>query len=210
MYDAISHRVVEVPEIKLQHIKRSLPVSITRLNVPYVKEASEDWVEILSKLVTNQQRNGYIIGEVIKDAEAGHKVLVMSERKQHCYDLQDMLTARNVKSIVLTSNVEYEDRKDLIASLKGSDVNIVIATTKLISEGANIPVLSCLHLTTPSNNFELEKQKIGRIRRVCEGKKDPVVRDYVENKCEFLERMAKQRAKHYRKLGFPITNVAVL
>jgi len=204
MFDSISSKIVEVPESELHSIKRVLEVEVHMVDIPYFNKQIEDWVFLIGELVKDTDRNTYICNEVIKDANNNHKVLVMSDRKQHCYDLQKLLAERGAKSVVLTSDVKLDDRKPLIKDVAEGDTNIMIATSNLISEGANIPALSCLHLVTPSNNFELTKQKVGRIRRVVDGKNDPVVKDYVDNECNFLKIMAKKRHKYYQKLGFTV------
>jgi len=202
MYDCISHRKVEITEEDMKEIKRSLFVIIYFLNCNYFKIKNNDWHFILDKLIKNKKRNELIVSEVIKDVNNDHSVLVLSDRKAHCYILDEMLKQKGINSVVMTSDVKYDDRKKIVDKINSKIIKVLIATSNLISEGANIPILSSLHLVTPSNNFELTKQRIGRIRRIVEGKKEPIVKDYVDEGNEMLLNMKKNRRKYYKKLGF--------
>jgi superfamily II DNA or RNA helicase len=122
-------------------------------------------------------------------------------------ELGQILNEKGIKTGVFTSKVKIKNRVEIVKDINNGNTKVLVATINLLSEGANIPILSCLHLVTPSNNIELERQKIGRIRRVVEGKKSPVVRDYVDEKNEFLSNMAKSRKKHYKKLNFNVIEV---
>ena len=205
MYDCISSKIIEMPESELQEIKRSLPVSVEMIRSDIFVDQNTDWVSLVGSITTHVDRNSYIVGEIANDVRDDHVVVVLSDRKQHCLELQTMLKNNGIESIVLISTVPFKTRKALVKKVKNGKIKVILATTGLLSEGANIPILSCLHLVTPSNNFELTKQKVGRIRRICEGKQMPLVKDDVDINNDFLNNMAKNRKKYYHKLGFTVS-----
>ena len=207
MYDCISHRTFEVTEEDMKEIKKSLPVDVHLMYISLLKYKGEDWTTVIGRITKNKERNEFIVNQIINDVKDGHVVLVLADRKKHCMELGQILNEKGVKAGVFTSKVKIKNRVEIVKDINDGNTKVLVATINLLSEGANIPILSCLHLVTPSNNIELERQKIGRIRRVVEGKKSPVVRDYVDEKNEFLSNMAKSRKKHYKKLNFNVIEV---
>ena len=55
-------------------------------------------------------------------------------------------------------------------------------------------------MTTPQSDYAEVVQSIGRVARVCEGKSQPVVYDFVDDFSYAVKRY-KQRLRHYRKAG---------
>ena len=53
-------------------------------------------------------------------------------------------------------------------------------------------------MTTPQKDYAVVVQSVGRVARVCDGKSDPVVFDFVD-KIPMLMRYWKIRCRHYRK-----------
>ena len=52
----------------------------------------------LSELTEDSSRNRLIVGDIIKEASNGGGVcLVLSDRKEHCHALQDMLSKRDMR-----------------------------------------------------------------------------------------------------------------
>ena len=61
-------------------------------------------------------------------------------------------------------------------------------------------------LGTPVNNDPLLTQLIGRVIRIKEGKKDPVIID-INLKGTTARRQANNRAGYYMKQGYEIKNI---
>jgi superfamily II DNA or RNA helicase len=73
----------------------------------------------------------------------------------------------------------------------------VLATSQYAKEGLDIPALDTLFLATPMGDVE---QAVGRILRPFEGKKDPVVVDFRDDKVTMFARMGEMRDKLYLKM----------
>ena len=71
---------------------------------------------------------------------------------------------------------------------------------RVADEGLDLPGLDTVVLTTPTKAMGRVQQRIGRIMRVREGKKDPLVVDIIDNAPSFRG-LAKKRWKFYKKLG---------
>jgi hypothetical protein len=71
-----------------------------------------------------------------------------------------------------TSMVRFRLRRDGLYD--------VICAGKVLNALVDLPNLDCIHLLTPSNSKQTTKQIWGRSRRYVEGKRNPVLRYYVD------------------------------
>lgn len=58
-------------------------------------------------------------------------------------------------------------------------------------------------MATPVKDYAVVIQAVGRIARVCEGKKSPLVIDVMDNDDKSQE-LFKKRCHHYRKEGIEV------
>lgn len=78
---------------------------------------------------------------------------------------------------------------------------IILTTYKMCSEGTNLPWVDTCVLGSPKSDVI---QIVGRIRRVYEDKKLPVVLDIIDKDSHIFHQYAKKRLKWYRSLGSEI------
>jgi superfamily II DNA or RNA helicase len=78
---------------------------------------------------------------------------------------------------------------------------VILATYQMASEATNIPWLDACLFATPRSDVV---QIVGRIRRVYEDKKQPVVFDILDNDSHVFEAYAKKRHKWYHSIGAPV------
>lgn len=151
----------------------------------------------ISKMITllaeDEYRN-FMILDTLKDAVAsGRKVLVLSNRKQQLVDLHKHWRKKvGNNSGLYTGGMKAEELK--ISATK----DLIFGTAQLFAEGTDIKELDCLCLISPMGDIQ---QAIGRIQRVCAGKKEPFIWDIVDNN-DICLAMAKKRRKFYDKTGF--------
>ena len=145
----------------------------------HCREDVLDITKCITMLGEDEGRNALILERVVQDIKEGHVPLILSDRVAHNTYLHAELNKMGYNTILLTGATRKkvnwgEVRKD-------ETVQAVVATSSIASERLDFPRLSSLHITTPTSNLPKLKQKVGRIRRVVEGKLMPVVRDYVDN-----------------------------
>src|SRR5690606_7083083 len=97
----------------------------------------------------------------------------------HCKFLYQRLVSLGYKGILLISATRKSTNWEEIR--KDTSVQVIVAQSSIAAEGLDYPRLSALHLTCPTSNLPKLEQKLGRIRRVCEGKLPPRIYDYVDN-----------------------------
>ena len=144
-------------------------------------------------IVTELEARNDLIVQTAEDALAtGRRVLILSDRREHCFYLQNRLGS-NAKLYVGGMK-----EKDLEESAKSP---IVVATFQLAHEGLDIPALDTVILATPKSDI---KQSIGRIMRETAGKlNDPLIFDIADSWSVFFA-MYRKRLKVYREGGFEL------
>lgn len=208
IFDLISQQKIEVSDLDAGATRTmSAMVDFTEIK-SFEYMFDNDYVQLISALTNDEQRNQDIVARVQEDINNGHFCLILSDRVEHCRALSFMLERAGTTNELLIGEVSHPDRNDALQRVRSGQTKAIVASANLASEGIDVPILSSLHLVTPSNNFELLKQRTGRIRRICEGKKDPIIHDYVDLNCSYLHNIAKIRSRYYKKLGFLVNSIS--
>jgi superfamily II DNA or RNA helicase len=162
------------------------------------------YTRVLQFLCKQEDRNDMICSQIKADVDAGYKCLVMTEFRDHVTKLEAMLKSRGVEARgTMGGDLGFDKLKE---EAKAGDIDVVIATSKLVQRGTDVPRWDCLHLVLPSNNKQLSKQRSGRVRRPHKDKKKPaIIRDYIDNGHFFAKSSKATRKKTYETLDFEIT-----
>ncbi len=146
-------------------------------------------------IITELEARNDLIVETAEDALlAKRRVLILSDRREHCFYLQNRLGS---KAKLYIGGMK---EKDLEESAKSP---IVVATFQLAHEGLDIPALDTVILATPKSDI---KQSIGRIMRETKGKvNDPLIYDIADSWSVFFA-MYRKRLKVYREGGFELSS----
>jgi len=163
-------------------------------------DPSAEYSKVVSELTRDTRRNQLIANDVISETRNGNGVcLVLSDRKQHCEDLRDLLRARGLRPALLTGDVSGKVRDAIVEQLNNGETRILIATGQLIGEGFDCHQLSTLFMATPIKFDGRVMQYLGRILRPAAGKRARVF-DYQDMRVGPLKASAKARQKVYRQL----------
>jgi len=155
-----------------------------------------DHYEILAKTISyDTERNKLILKEVLFHLNHGHKILILTERKEHIEMLA--LYLRNQTEIITISGDDpLSQRKLKHAQIKSGNFKVLIATGQLLGEGYDMEGFDVLILAFPISFEGKLKQYIGRLR----GTGTKYVIDIRDPLIDFLERQFKNRKKLYEKL----------
>lgn len=144
-------------------------------------------------IVTELEARNDLIVQTAEDAfMEGRRVLILSDRREHCFYLQNRLGS---KAKLYIGGMKEADLEESAKS------PIVVATFQLAHEGLDIPVLDTVILATPKSDI---KQSIGRIMRETAGKvNDPLIFDIADQWSVFFA-MYRKRLRVYREGGFEV------
>lgn len=154
-------------------------------------------VALIDFLSKNKERNKTIVDNVIKAMDKHKKQLVLCLRKEQCEAIHEMLLERGIKSVLLMGDVAKGKRKKILTSVV--DWNVIVGTAALAQEGLDVPELSCLHWAMVIVGKKATIQSAGRIERVCEGKPEPEIYDYVDMNYPYCIGKWKKRVAFLRK-----------
>jgi len=170
---------------------------------------------LLKALTKVPARNEMIVGEVVKALGAGRRVLVLSDRLAHLDEIERLYKERLPKEERMAAEMSGDTSVLGIGRYVGgtSDAGLesarrcrlLLGTFQYAKEGLDDPGLDTLMLTVPKGDVE---QPIGRILRQVEGKREPIVIDFVDDKTELCAQFAEKRLRQYGRLGYDVSEIA--
>ena len=113
--------------------------------------------------------------------------------------------AENV--FLLTGNTKKADRNNTFQKINSFSSNqpfILLATSKLLGEGFDLPSLKTLFLLLPISDENRITQYTGRIHRPDKGKSIVKVYDYVDTQIAMMQSMFYKRLKQYQREGYHV------
>ena len=160
-----------------------------------------NYTKLINYLCENDARND-LIHECLT-AESDKSCLILSDRLEHLESMMYLLPTRMRDKAVMisgkmTSKKGKAEREQALEDMRTGEKKYLFATYSLAKEGLDIPCLERLFMATPQKDYAVITQSIGRIARVCEGKAEPVVYDFVDN-IGYLQKSFKKRCATYKK-----------
>jgi len=151
-------------------------------------------------LTEDNTRTQKIVSDVITKIKEGHHPLVLTERREHTEQINQLLIDSNIQTVILRGAMRVKEQKE--ANQKLTDTQVVVATGKYIGEGFDLPRLDTLFLALPIAWKGSLAQYAGRIHRESNGKNRVTIYDYVDSSLPMLERMFHKREKGYKAMGY--------
>lgn len=154
--------------------------------------------KLITSIASLDGRNESIVRLVKKALDADRKVLLLSERRNQLAWLSGRIKAYGwpEEDIGFYVGSTKQEKLDIAATKK-----LILGTYQMAKEGLDIPDLDTLFLATPMVDVE---QSVGRILRTTDGKKEPVVIDFIDSGVGPLVGMAKARRRLYERLEYTI------
>ena len=151
--------------------------------------------KLISELANDAARNNLISAYAKKFADSGRRVVVFSDRVEQLKNLREFLTIKRGMRLsdvgLFTGSTKAGDRKIILENSQ-----IILATYGVMAMGIDVPDLRAVIFGTPLSDVA---QSVGRILRLCEGTKDPVVLDIVDTAYFDCTRWAAMRQQYYNE-----------
>jgi superfamily II DNA or RNA helicase len=162
---------------------------------------SEYYSKVLSELTQDLDRNLLIAEAVTRHNSTGIS-LILSDRREHCETLADILHHRHgIEAAVLTGQTPAKIREQIVRDLQSGKCHYLVATGQLIGEGFDLADVEVLVLATPLKFSGRLIQYIGRALRPAPGKDQAIIIDFVDHLEPVFSASAKHRADVYRGQG---------
>lgn len=169
-------------------------VKTTSISLPF--KFKTDLFQLLSKVICfDTGRNLLIVEGIVEQVTNNHKVLVLSERKEHL-DVINLYLKGQCETIVVSGDDSARARKSKIGQIEGGHYQAILSTGQFFGEGIDIRGITCLILAFP---FSFEGKLMQYIGRLRDSDSQKLIIDYRDKDIPFLERQFKQRERYYKK-----------
>jgi superfamily II DNA or RNA helicase len=129
-------------------------------------------------IVENETRNNMIIESVSKLHKNGRKILVLVKRKKHGIKLLEMMP-KTISAYFLNGDATSEERQSVKDLFNANELDVIIASS-IFDQGIDLPKLDALVLAGSGKSSTRALQRLGRVIRGAEGKKDALIADFVD------------------------------
>ena len=156
------------------------------------------FTQMVTRLVKDAKRTELIVDEIVALADAGRRIIVMSDRLHHLDVL--MRLVQEQRSLVSCGKYvgETTKRGKRKRGKVQEEARVIFSTYRMGEEGLDIASLDALVLATPKRAVE---QTVGRIMRAHPDKKKPLVVDILDPFSIFWG-MHNARRRFYTESGF--------
>lgn len=175
-------------------------VDVIRTKIRFMDGAKIPWANRVNDLVGQEEYGKLVCFLAAAYRRQGHKVLLLSDRVHFLKRIKETL---GDYAELVTGEVTGEERDRKIQRVQNGEIDILLGTQSIFSEGISVNPLSCLILATPVNNTPLLTQLIGRVVREYPNKKDPVIVD-INLKGKTAEKQANLRLGHYMQQKYNV------
>jgi superfamily II DNA or RNA helicase len=152
---------------------------------------------LINELSTNMERTELILRVLRKALREGRKVLVLSHRLAHLKEMKAEIERTTTFSAMLYIGATKQAER-----AKAKEFDVIFGQMDLVKEGLDIPELDTLFFATPTGSDVTVEQGTGRILRELEGKKQPIVVDFVDTPIGYCQGLFKKRKKTYQRLKY--------
>lgn len=128
--------------------------------------------------------NTIIYGDVIKEYQKhcnNQPAIAFCINIEHSIQVAEEFKKAGYRAQALTSAIK--DPQEVIKYIKmlGNRELDILTSCEMISEGTDIPIVSCALLLRPTMSFSLQKQQVGRVLRPAPNKEYAIILDFVGN-----------------------------
>lgn len=201
---SIIHKITASELIKQGYLVKP---TITMIKIPRNDDVhrGDVYPTVYKNYITeNPVRNGRIVEEAYDMIKQGRKVLILVDRikhgdiiqkmlKEYCLHLENPVKIRlaKVKGELCTTL-----RNKIMSEFKAGELDCVIATSSLYSEGVDIPIADGLVIAGGGKSKTKTRQMIGRVLRIHPDKKDAKIIDCYDN-APYLSNHSKTRLETF-------------
>jgi superfamily II DNA or RNA helicase len=168
-------------EAKVEQLRPRISLVRTEFRRPKSK-GRPLWTTLVKQLETDPARLKLIAKWAIKDAKAGHMVLIplsqVAPIKALAMAINKMVGKRMAHPF--WGGLKKDKRKQLIQDARNYKARILVGNSKLVSVGTNIPRASMIYEVAMSSNLENCQQRIARVLTPWDDKPPPGVRIFLD------------------------------
>jgi DNA repair protein RadD len=173
--------IVESPQvaelIAQGHLVRTRVYAPRDIDLKGVRVKAGDYVETqLAQRMDRDDLVGDIVSHWHKHGE-GRRTVVFAVNVAHSVHIRDEFIKSGVKAEHIDGTTPKEERDAALARLASGETK-VITNCMVLTEGWDLPEVSCCILARPTKKIGLYRQMVGRVLRPAPGKYNAIVPDH--------------------------------
>lgn len=170
---------------------------------------SLDWIRMLNLLSKAEGRNTLITERMGQQVQEGHTIIGVTDRKDHCKVLQQMLQRVGVNAVIFTGDTQNRKQRTQILNSIRSRSSPVMISMRSMTTGLDVPRADYFHNLLPSANAVQKgedageggyEQQCSRVLTQFPGKEVAYIDDYIDD-IDIAWGCKKAREKTYLKIG---------
>ena len=156
-------------------------------------------------VIHNQYRNHLIAEIAVQVAKRlkNQAVLIIVNSIEHGDNISKELDNIGAEYAFIQGKDDTDTRNVVLNKVKSGKLKILIGT-KILDAGIDVDSFKCLVACSAGKSYISILQRIGRILRVRNDKKDVIVFDLYDRTSRILYKHAKERVKYYMDQGFDV------
>jgi superfamily II DNA or RNA helicase len=164
------------------------------------------------RMIEDEGRNRLIVEDILRCVQDRRKLIVLSDRKEHLEKLHAMLSALcpqdDAVFVMLEGTQSPRQRQERIDAFtqatEDGHLACMFATSSLLGEGFDLPMLDTLFLAMPISFKGRLVQYAGRLNRPAPSKANVVIYDYLDELLPLTMSMYRCRLPAYRSMGYEV------
>jgi superfamily II DNA or RNA helicase len=170
-----------IHEVEVKGLRPHIFLTKTKYQKAY--KGNVPWTRMVSSIENDKERLKLIAKCAIKDAEAGHMVMIPFSQVKPINSLIELINKMAGKKLAypFTGQLKKGVRDETIQMAREYKIKILIGTLKIMSTGINIPRASMLYEVAMSSNAENAEQRMRRVLTPWEGKPTCGIRYFLDN-----------------------------
>lgn len=124
--------------------------------------------------------NNVLINGIVENWQqfgGGRKTVIFATGVQHSIAITEKFESAGIPAEHLDGKTPTEVRKRIISAFKAGDIKIIV-NCQILTEGVDVPDISCVMLARPTKSLAMYMQMVGRGMRTITGKKDMILLDH--------------------------------
>ena len=146
-------------------------------------------------IVENQARNQLIIDKTIEAYNRFEKILILVRQVEHGKILEEILLNEDVWVDYLSGKDTPTTRENVMSQFQARSRSVLIASDGIMSEGIDLPQISCLVNASAGRSAVTYYQKVGRALRLCKDKKRAIVIDFLDQNIKYMKSQSVARIR---------------
>lgn len=155
-------------------------------------------------LSNHKERNEQLLKAIMRDVKAGRSVVIALKRKNHIMDFVAEINLRAEKEIAaefVGGAKAKKRRKEVVDLARSGKIKVVVGYRPLLQLGINVPRWDTLYYVMPMANEPNWEQESNRVCTPMDGKKQPIVRMFVDPEIGLSIGCFRKTIGHSKNLG---------